>query len=226
MSDKIEDTVEKGLMDIESERRITLLGNPRKPEGEEGGLMLERMNRSHTPVTTWALSLLPDRENPTILDIGCGGGNTLRLLSEKYPDSRLYGIDYSPVSVAKSIEYNHEDVEKGKLQVTEGSVADMPYEEGSFDLITTVESFYFWPEPVESLKEVRRVLKKNGTFYLIADIYEKEGLPEEARQNILRYHLLNPTPEEFRSLFGQAGFREIRIHLFDGEDWICVEGKN
>jgi hypothetical protein len=44
------------------------------------------------------------------------------------------------------------------------------------------------------------------------------------RENIQRFHLFNPTPEEFRELLENAGFEEVRIHLKDGEDWICAEG--
>ncbi len=51
-----------------------------------------------------------------------------------------------------------------------------------------------------------------------------ENLPEQVRENIERFHLFNPTPEEFRELLKNAGFREVQIHLKDGEDWICAEG--
>ena len=44
------------------------------------------------------------------------------------------------------------------------------------------------------------------------------------REIIQRFHLFNPTPEEFRELLENAGFEEVRIHLKDGEDWICAEG--
>ena len=89
----------------------------------------------------------------------------------------------------------------------------------------TVERLYFWPDPAENLKEVLRILKKGGVFLLIADIYQKEGLRESVLENIKQYHLFNPTKEEFRRLFEQAGFEETRIHTKEGEDWICVEGK-
>ena len=71
---------------------------------------------------------------------------------------------------------------------------------------------------------LRQELKKQGTFLLVADIYQKENLPEQVRENIQRFHLFNPTPEEFRELLENAGFEEVRIHLKDGEDWICAEG--
>ena len=59
---------------------------------------------------------------------------------------------------------------------------------------------------------------------LVAEIYQKEGLGQEAVENVARYHLLNPTPEEFQEMFEQAGFSGVRIHTKEGEDWICVEG--
>ena len=106
----------------------------------------------------------------------------------------------------------------------EASVEKLPFADNAFDKIITVESFYFWPDPAENLKEVYRVLKEQGTFLLVADIYQKEDLPEQVRENIQRFHLFNPTPEEFRELLENAGFEEVRIRLKDGEDWICAEG--
>ena len=126
--------------------------------------------------------------------------------------------------MAQSQKYNEADIIAGKMDVLEGSVEELPFDDASFDKITTVESFYFWPDPAENLKEVYRVLKEQGTFLLVADIYQKEDLPEQVRENIQRFHLFNPTPEEFRELLENAGFEEVRIHLKDGEDWICAEG--
>ena len=212
---------------VETERtqaEITRSGNPGKPQGEDGNAMLLRMNDSHYAVTGWGLEHWQIRGNEQILDIGCGGGATLKRMSEKVTTGHLTGVDYSSVSVRTSKEVNDTAVAAGKMEVLEGSVADLPFPAETFDKIITVESFYFWPDPAENLKEVYRVLKEQGTFLLVADIYQKEDLPEQVRENIQRFHLFNPTPEEFRELLENAGFEEVRISLKDGEDWICAEG--
>ena len=49
---------------------------------------------------------------------------------------------------------------KAEDEVLEGSVEALPFADDGFDKIITVESFYFWPDPQENLKEVRRVLKE------------------------------------------------------------------
>ena len=207
-----------------AQAEITESGNPRKPEGEDGKKMLERMNESHHNVTGWALSLWEIQGNDNILDIGCGGGAALFRMAEHVTDGHLTGIDYSPVSVETSRATNAESVAAGKMEILEGSVEKLPFEAETFDKIVTVESFYFWPNPQENLKEVRRVLKTGGTFLLVADIYEKPGLPREVKDNIRKFHLFNPTREQFKNLFREAGFTETKIHTKDGEDWICVEG--
>ena len=203
-----------------TQEEITISGNPAKPQGEDGATMLKRMNESHSPVTCWALEhwqIAPEEE---LLDIGCGGGATLKRMGEKITTGHLTGIDYSPVSVKTSLKTNRQDVESGKMKVLEGSVEALPFADDGFDKIITVESFYFWPNPQENLKEVRRVLKTGGTFLLVADIYEKPGLPREVKDNIRKFHLFNPTMEQFKNLFREAGFAETRIHTKDGEDWI------
>lgn len=210
--------------EYKTEEEITRIGNPRKPQGEEGAQMLMRMNKSHSAVTAWALDFLEFQEGDRVLDIGCGGGATLRRMSELVGAGRLTGVDYSPVSVRTSRELNAADIRSGKMEIIEASVDKLPFEDKQFDKIVTVESFYFWPNPVENLKEVLRVMKKGGVFLLVADIYQKDDLKKETLAHIAQYQLLNPTPDEFRRMFRQAGFSELRLHTKEGEDWICVEG--
>ena len=186
--------------------------------------MLQRMNESHYAVTGWALEHWKIRENDRILDIGCGGGATLKRMSGQVRDGHLTGVDYSTTSLELSGKTNAGALQQGKMDLVEASVEKLPFADNTFDKIITVESFYFWPDPSENLKEVYRVLKEQGTFLLVADIYQKENLPEQVLENIQRFHLFNPTPEELRELFKNAGFGEIQIHLKDGEDWICAEG--
>lgn len=205
---------------------ITELGNPKKPQGEYGRQMLESMNERHASVTEWGLSFLQMPADAKLLDIGCGGGATLKRLSEISPSGRITGLDYSETSVAKSKEYNRGEVERGRMEIHMGSVEAMPFAANAFDGITTVESFYFWPDPRENLKEVRRVLKPDGVFLLIADIYGGYAFDEHTKENIRKYDLFNPTPEEFETMFLEAGFSSVRIHLNPGTSWICVEGRN
>ena len=201
-----------------------LKGNPKKPEGPDGAVMLSRMNESHAPVTEWALSFINTQGAQKLLDIGCGGGATISRLSKIAPEAKVFGVDHSPVSIQESKAYNIENIHTGKAEVIEASVEHLPFEDDTFDLITTVESFYFWPEPEENLKEVHRVLKSGGRFFLIADIYGKAGLDQTILNNIELYDLFNPSKEEFHILFRDAGFTAVRIHLKEGTDWICVEG--
>lgn len=210
---------------ILSEHEITKQGNPRKPEGAAGEEMLSRMNESHYEVTGWALDLWEIQAKDSILDIGCGGGMTLKRMSERAKEGHLTGVDYSPVSVQESKRLNEADMKSGKMEIIEASVEAMPFAEDTFDKIITVESFYFWPNPSENLKEVYRVLKKDGMFHLVADIYGKEGLNEKQLSNIKEYQLFNPTKEEFIELFTNAGFKQVIAHTKEGTDWICVEGR-
>lgn len=203
---------------------ITELGNPAKPEGEAGKAMLSRMNDSHFEVTGWALGLWTLNPNDVVLDIGCGGGMTLKRMSESLDDGVLFGVDYSDVSVQLSSELNQADVASGKLTISKGNVEELPFEDDKFDKIITVESFYFWPDPIENLKEVRRVLKPKGQFLLVADIYENGLLSEHELENVKKYSLNNPTREEFEEYFSKAGFSETKIHTKSGTNWICVEG--
>ena len=204
---------------------ITELGNPRKPQGEAGELMLNSMNEHHSAVTDWALGFLDIRENSRALDIGCGGGATLAKLASKISTGSVMGVDYSEVSVKASSSFNRAHIESGKMELIWASVEKLPFEEGSFDRIITVESFYFWPDPQENLREVYRVLDRGGIFLIVADINGDAELSAEDRDNIRKYDLYNPGIAELRQLLENAGFTAVEIHTEPGTSWVCAEGR-
>ena len=204
--------------------KITEMGNPAKPQGENGKLMLTRMNEDHYDVTTWALSFFSFSENDIVLDIGCGGGRTLSRMSDNIISGHLTGVDYSSTSVEMSKETNASVISTGKMDIIEASVEALPFEDNTFDKIITVESFYFWPDPEENLKEVLRVLKTGAKFLLVADIYDSKELSDMQRENIKKYNLFNPSLEMFSTLLRNAGFSDVVIHTKVNTTWVCAEG--
>lgn len=210
--------------DWQKRDRETAEGNPRRPEGEAGRAMLARMNESHAKLVAWGLAHIDFAPHDTVLDIGCGGGNTLARMAERVTEGHLVGIDYAETSVEASRTFNAGLIEVGRMEILHGSVEHLPFADGHFDAVVTVESFYFWPSPEESLKEVARVIRRGGTFLLLAEIYGRDDLPEGIRTKVADYDLTNPTPEEFEHLFRAAGFSEVALHFKDGEYWIAVRG--
>lgn len=204
--------------------RVTAEGNPRRPEGAAGRAMLARMNESHARLVDWGLAQITFHAGDTVLDIGCGGGNTLARMAEYVTQGHLVGIDYAETSVEASRAFNAPLIEAGQMEILYASVEALPFDDVHFDEIVTVESFYFWPNPAESLKEVARVLKPGGTFLLLAEVYRRDDLPQSIREKIAGYQLTNPTPEEFERLFRAAGFQEVHMHFKESEYWIAVCG--
>ena len=210
--------------DWQKRDRETAEGNPRRPEGEAGRAMLVRMNESHAQLVEWGLAQIDLRAGDTVLDIGCGGGNTLARMAQRVTEGHLVGIDYAETSVEASRAFNAGLIEAGRMEILHGSVEHLPFADGQFDAVVTVESFYFWPSPEESLKEAARVIRRGGTFLLLAEIYGRDDLPEGICAKIAGYDLTNPTPEEFERLFRAAGFSDVTMDFKAGEYWIAVRG--
>ena len=83
------------------------------------------MNLCHAPLTNWGLGLVDIQDGWTMLDIGCGGGATLRRLLKRSQDAKVYGIDISEESVAKAREVNKAFLDK-QIFVQQGSANQFP----------------------------------------------------------------------------------------------------
>ncbi len=178
-----------------------------KPEGEAGEELIDAMDISHTPVSLWSLTNLEVNEDDVTLDIGCGSGLNIKRLYEKSPKAKSYGVDYSSTCVKKSKQLNKELVESGDVEVYEANVLDMPFDDNTFDIITAFETVYFWPDIVDSFKEVKRTLKDDGKFFIVMDAngcYTPK-LEEVTRdENCIFY-----TDEELKDYLIDAGYSSI-----------------
>lgn len=204
--------------------RITELGNPSRPQGSAGKQMLKRMNRSHYELTGWGLDHLTFNPEDHILDVGCGGGQTLYRLAEAYPAITLDGIDYSDVSVELSRETNESFISSGRTFIQKASVDELPFEDDFFDKVITVESFYFWPDHDKGLREILRVLKPDGKLLIICEVYGDAPLSPRERENIQKYTMFNPTRAEYREMMERNGFHKVEIHVRENDKCICVIG--
>ena len=201
-----------------------VLGQVRKPTRWLGRLFLWSMNASHSALTDWGLGHVQIEPDSAILDVGCGGGRTIEKMAARASRGRVAGVDYSAESVAASRAQNRSAVEAGRVEIHQASVAQLPFPDGSFDLVTAVETHYYWPDLPANTREILRVLKPGGTLALIAEAYR--GGPNDLGHRVvmapLRAKLLSV--EQHRELLAAAGFTNVQVDEERGHGWLCVTG--
>ena len=197
----------------------------RRPSDRAGRIALERMNVSHLRVTVWGLEQLEIRDDFTILDVGCGGGRTVDRLAAITPRGKVFGIDYSDVSVDTSRETNQRWIAAGRVDVQQGAVSQLPYHDQMFDLVTAVETHYYWPDLPRDVREVMRVLKSGGRLAIIAETYRgrrNDWLYRPTMTLLIRAAYL--TPRQHRQLLADAGYVDVRVVEEEAKGWICAIG--
>lgn len=202
-----------------------LVLNARNPKGFWGKLMIRSMNKGHFGVTGWGLEHVKIEEGFQILDVGCGGGKTVFRLQEAVPTGKVTGIDYAQLAVDKSKKLNKKAIQRGKVQIDLGSVSALPYPDGTFDLVTAVETFYFWPDKIHDLKEVYRVLKKGGKLLLIFEMCKTDENPEKWTEVERLAEIQAPTAKEIRQSLEEAGFCNIQTDQKENTTWLCAVGE-
>jgi len=163
---------------------------------------------------TKIVQILNPVKNSSFLDVGCGSGILIKNLLALNSNIKLYGLDITPkmVEVAKRKFINDPDVE-----ITLGSAIKMPYKDNSFDYVTCASSFHHHPDPLQSAKEMVRVLKPGGKL-LILDMCI-EGLLRKILFKVENvYHnegkVYRLTNKEMHDLYEKVGLKDIKQSTF------------
>ena len=202
-----------------------MLSQCRKPTGWLSRLVLLMWNSSHSHLTDWGLTHVSIEKHFAILDVGCGGGRTISKLANLAPEGKVCGIDYSKNCVAASSKKNHQVIEKGRVEIKHGSVSQLPFPDGVFDLVTAVETHYYWPSLVSDMQEIRRVLKPGGRLILVVEAYKQRKYDplNGAAMRLLRATYL--TVREHSQLLTEAGYSEIEMFEETKKGWLCGVAK-
>lgn len=205
-------------------RRITQC---QKPSGWFGRLIVRNMNSRHSKLTDWGLSHVSVKPSDTVLDVGCGGGKTIRKLADLAHEGKVFGLDYSDASLSVARKLNQRQIEQGKVELHEGSVLQLPFQAGTFDLVTAVETHFWWSDIPAGITEILRVLKPAGRLLIIAEIYKgaRTKMATLVEKHAPRSGIKVLSPDEHRAVLTDSGYSDVQIVTDAAKGWICAIGK-
>jgi len=153
----------------------------------------------------WAVSLLDVRPTDRVLEIGFGPGVAIAELARRATQGHVYGVDHSQAMVRQATRRNAAAVRAHRVHLTQASVERLPGFGDPLDAILAVNSTGFWPDPVERLRELRRLLRPAGRIALVS----QPRCPGATRDTTVR------AAQELQDLLTQAGFTRLRVETLE-----------
>ena len=147
------------------------------------------------------LDRLPVPAGARVLDAGCGSGRTLEEL-RRYGE--VYGIELDPGAAQMAQERGCGEVRIGRLE-------ELPWEDGTFDLITCLDVIEHTPDDRATLRELRRVSKPGG--FLLVTVPAYQGL--WSMHDVANHHYRRYSRARLRAAAGEAGWRVRRMTSFN-----------
>lgn len=204
----------------------TLAEQFRQPSGWLGYPLGYLMAWEHRRLMRWGIDLLEIGKADDVLEVGCGGGMAIAYLST-LTNGSITGIDHSDTMVRQSCLRNRHLIHSGRVVVRRANVADLPFDENTFDAAVAIETFPFWPEPIQCLRGLRRVLKPGGKLGLLVDSSKESPKRAELAKAATLLGVAFYSGSEVVNMLQQAGYVDTQYQALPqkGRGWLFVRGK-
>ncbi|WP_103867456.1 MULTISPECIES: class I SAM-dependent methyltransferase [Aquimarina] len=191
----------------------------RQPDGETGKQIGLLMNKSNKHICLNSYKVLTPQKEDHILEIGMGNGFFVKDLLNMADNLTYTGVDFSATMVQEASLFNKKLIDNKSAFFKEASIENLPFDDHSFDSITTTNTLYFWPQPINNAKELLRVLKPNGKLLVAYRSKSCMDQLELAKHGFQKYE-----SHDVEGLLSNAGFKNISTQIikepeleFDGK---------
>jgi ubiquinone/menaquinone biosynthesis C-methylase UbiE len=145
-----------------------------------------------------------------ILDIGCGTGVFAARVLERFPATRVWGVDLSD-GMLRNCQARCRAAE-GRFHLVQGNCERLPFADDAFDVVTCMHSFHHFPRQDKAAAEMHRVLRPGGRLLIIdGDCDHLWGhLLFDVFVVYMEGRVRHLTSQAFRDLYRQAGFEDVK----------------
>ena len=151
-----------------------------------------------------ALDIFNIGHTDKILDVGCGTGFGTEGLLNRAPN--IHGIDQSIHQLNKA---RKKFSKPSLIPLYIGDAENLPFPDGTFDAAWSSGSIEYWPNPIETLSEIRRIVKPSGKVLIVGPKKPKGLLSRTLATSLMLFY----TESEADHLFSAAGFENIQHTL-------------
>ncbi len=165
------------------------------------------------------------------LDIGTGSGLLAHELSRQ-SDLRVVALDNKLKMLAIAQETLKQKDDLNKIYLCAGDAIELPFRNGSFDLVVSRGSFFFWQDKIKGLKEVHRVLRFGGKAMIGGGFGTKEIKQKIASQvkavypdweERVKKRFKKFSKEKLSALTMAAGITKAKIIHDEANIWIVFQ---
>ena len=188
------------------------LPQPLLPRGSVGRIIAWLMPLGHEPIYKRVSEVLDLQPEDDLLDVACGAGYFLKRYAHHV--NSIAGLDYSDVMVNMATKKHKKRIAAGTAEIVHGEASQLPWEVNSFSVATSMGSIFAFPKPLESLKEIYRVLRPGGRAVISIEYNAEDG--KDHSKDIEKYGMGIWTEDEVRNMMRDAGFTDISIKYTKG----------
>ena len=149
-----------------AEQAKALASQLKCPMGDTGQELAHSLNLWNLPMIVSALNALGIEEDDRILEAGPGNGGLLNYVLSLAENLHYDGVEISPLMYEQARATNNVFIAEGLAEYALYDGVNLPYEDGIFTKVLSVNTVYFWDEPVQLLAEICRVLAPGGCLCL------------------------------------------------------------
>jgi len=135
----------------------------KKPSGWVGKRLVGPfLNVFHAPLHELYLDTIDVQTENKILEIGFGTGRLLARMAALAKRAVVSGVDYSEDMLQEAQRRNRDLIAQNRMELRLGDLARLDYPDACFDTVCTANTVYYWPDPVNNVREMARVLRPGG----------------------------------------------------------------